>query len=431
MKLIPVTDNSPREKNAFWLYLAYSLFEGFIFGVFALNEFVFIKSLNRNSFELGLLFQFSILVFLFLIFINEFIRRIENKKRMVFLSGLVSRLPLLLFLFFPGDAGSYTNGYYHIAFLAIFLVYYLGNPLIFPQINYFLKNSFRTENFGYLYSYSTSANKIVMLVVTFIYGIYLDFDPFAFRYALPVCAVAGIASSWFLSRIPYKDKSFKPHAKTDFFESIKVSAKSMIKILKDDRPFLLFQIAFICYGYAFMASTPVVTLFFKEVLDLNYMSVAFYRNAYNIIAIILLPFAGRFLDKVGAGRFGIVTYVSIGLYFIFVGLTQFFPSHFEAWGISFYWSMIIATLFNGAFAATMSLLWNIGSAYFCKKEDAGEYQNVHLFLTGFRAIYSPMIGIAIFEIWGYTTNFAVSVVSLGAGIVLLYYTFSRKNKVKV
>lgn len=417
----------PREKAAFSLHLIYSIIEGFILGVFALNEFVFIKSMNRTSFELGLLFQFSLLVYLFLLFINEFIRRIPDKRKMVFWTGVVSRTPLLLFLFFPGNAADYNEGYYHVAFLAIFLVYYLGNPIIFPQINHFLKNSYRDENFGYLYSYTTSVNKILMLVVTFVYGIYLDFDPFAFRYVIPLTAIAGIVSNAFLSRIPYKEKPIALPEKKGFLASIRLSARNMITVLKTNRPFLLFQIAFMFYGYSFMASTPVVTLFYKDVLDLNYMSVAFYRNAYNIMAIVLLPFAGRFLDRVGAGRFGIITFLTLAFYFVFVGLTEYFPAHFESWGISFYWWMLVATLFHGGFAATMALLWNIGSAYFCKKEEAGDYQNVHLFLTGFRSIYSPLIGIAVYEWLGYTLNFATSVVSLLIGILILYYSFSKKS----
>lgn len=428
MKLIPSHENSPREKIAFRLHLLYSILDGFVLGVFALNEFVFIKSMNRSSFELGLLFQFSLLVFLFLFFINEFLKRVKDKPKLVLITGVLTRAPLLLFLLFPGNAELYRgDGLYHVWFLAIFLVYYLGNPIILPQINYFLRNSYRTENFGYLYSYSTSANKLIMLFVTFLYGIWLDIDPFAFRFVLPMTAVAGIISSWVLTKIPYRNSFEKPVIIQGFFKSIKTSAVTMVQILKNNRPFLMFQIAFMFYGYSFMASTPVVTIFYKDVLDLNYMSVAFYRNAYNIIAILLLPFAGRFLDRVGAGRFGIVTFLSLAVYFVFVTLTQYYPAHFEAWGISFYWSMIIATVFHGAFAATMALLWNIGSAYFCSKEDSGEYQNVHLFLTGFRAIYSTVIGIYVFELIGYTANFMVSIASLGIGVVILYLSFKRKK----
>ncbi|PKP20446.1 MAG: hypothetical protein CVU05_09120 [Bacteroidetes bacterium HGW-Bacteroidetes-21] len=428
MKLFPKHENSPREKIAFRLHLIYSILEGFLLGVFALNEFIFIKSMNRSSFELGLLFQFSLLVFLFLFFINEFIKRIKDKPKLIFITGLVTRAPLFLFFFFPGDSEIYRgDGLYHVWFLAIFFVYYMGNPIIFPHINYFLRNSYRNENFGFLYSYSTSVNKLVMLVVTFGYGIWLDYDPFAFRFVLPMTSVTGIVSAWFLSKIPYRAVPGKKPITMGLYRSIRTSAVNMVKVLRNNRPFLMFQIAFMFYGYAFMASTPVVTIFYKDVLDLNYMSVAFYRNAYNIVAIVLLPFAGRFLDRVGAGRFGIVTFLSLAFYFVFVTLTQYFPAHFEAWGISFFWSMLIATTFHGAFAATMALLWNIGSAYFCSKEDSGEYQNVHLFLTGFRAIYSTVIGIYVFELIGYTANFLVSIGSLGVGVVILYLSFKRKK----
>ncbi len=62
---------SEQEKRTFQLHLIYSIIEGIILGVLALNEFVFIKSLRGSNYELGFLFQFSMVVFIFLVFINE------------------------------------------------------------------------------------------------------------------------------------------------------------------------------------------------------------------------------------------------------------------------------------------------------------------------------------------------------------------------
>lgn len=99
MKFFPA-DICCEERRTFRLHLAYSIIEGFILGVLALNEFVFIKSLLGSNYQLGVLFQFSMLVFLFLLFINEFLKRI--KKRRVFLRrvGIITRLPLMLLFFF-------------------------------------------------------------------------------------------------------------------------------------------------------------------------------------------------------------------------------------------------------------------------------------------------------------------------------------------
>ncbi len=45
------------EKKVFGLHLLYSVIEGVLFGVVALNEFVFIKTLNGTKMHLAILFQ--------------------------------------------------------------------------------------------------------------------------------------------------------------------------------------------------------------------------------------------------------------------------------------------------------------------------------------------------------------------------------------
>ena len=73
----------------------------------------------------------------------------------------------------------------------------------------------------------------------------------------------------------------------------------------------------------------------------------------------------------------------------------------------------------------MALLWFIGSAYFCKKEEAAQYQSIHLSLTGFRAIASFQIGIIFYQMWGYSTTFIIAIVSLS--ISVLYMIWSYKS----
>ncbi len=71
-------------------------------------------------------------------------------------------------LVFPAVESAYTDSQlYHYLFLAIFLVYYLGALVINPTINFLLKSNYEHQHFGKLYSYATSVNKVVMLVITF------------------------------------------------------------------------------------------------------------------------------------------------------------------------------------------------------------------------------------------------------------------------
>lgn len=92
---------------------------------------------------------------------------------------------------------------YHLIFLAIFLVYYLAAPVINPTINLLLRTNYEHKNFGRLYSIATSANKVVLLVVTFLYGLLLDYDNYAFVYVFPVASVLGMVSIYLLSLINY------------------------------------------------------------------------------------------------------------------------------------------------------------------------------------------------------------------------------------
>lgn len=419
------------EIRTFKLHSIYMIIEGIVLGIMALNEFVFIKSLHGSNYQLSFLFQFSMLVFLFLVVINEFLKRIRNRKRLLRWAVLLSRLPLIVLIFFPDNIGDLENhAYCHYIFLFLFLIYFSGNIFINPNINYLLKVNYTHNNFGKLYSYSTSINKIVMLIVTFAYGYILDYNNFAFIYIIPIAAIFSIISVTILSMIQYPDEEIVAIKKT-ILQSVKASVREMHLILKNNVPYRHFEFGFMFYGFSFMISVTVITIYFYEALNLNYASVAFYRNAYNILAIILLPFFGKLLGKIDPRKFGVITYASIVMYIFFLMMTSYFPMHFEFMDITIYYTLILYIIFHGVFAATMVLLWNIGSAYFCKPDESGTYQSLHLSLTGARAVFAPLIGVFFYEIFGFTVTFAIAIVSLLCAIILMIWSYKRESKTNI
>jgi len=418
------------ERRTFRFHLAYAIIEGVIMGVLALNEFVFIKSLHGSNYQLGMLFQFSMLVFILLIFVNEFLKRVRHRRKFLRWVGLITRLPLVLLVFFPTHEEAMDGAsIYHYIFLAIFLVYYLAALVINPTINLLLKNNYRHQNFGKLYSYATSANKVVMLVVTFLYGILLDQNNFAFVYVFPVIAILGVISVFMLSKINYIPPA-PISVKGTIMQSVKHSIKNMHRILRSNIPYLHFEISFMLYGFAFMITYAVTTIFFYDQLNLNYSSVAFYKNSYNILAIILLPVFGRLLGKMDPRKFGVITFGAMAMYLFFLMITEYVPSFTDFLGIKIYYTMVFYILFHGLFAATMVLLWNIGSAYFGKDSEADIYQSTHLFLTGIRAIFAPLLGIYFYEEFGFSTTFIIAIIfSLGAiGIMAWSYHAEKQKK---
>ncbi len=426
--ILALKNLSAGERKTFKLHTLYMIIEGFVLGIMALNEFVFIKSLHGTNYQLSFLFQFSMLVFLFLIVINEFLKRVKNRKKLLRLAAILSRLPLIAILLFPSTKEEMlAQPYFHYLFLLLFLIYFSGNIFINPNINYLLKVNYSHQNFGKLYSYSTSINKIVMLVVTFAYGYLLDYNNFAFVYILPIAAILATISVFVLSMISYPDENISI-IKKPLLQSVRSSILEMKHILSNNKPYRHFEIGFMYYGFSFMISVTVITIYFYEALNLNYASVAFYKNAYNILAILLLPFFGKLIGNIDPRKFAAITYSSIAIYIFALLLTSYFPAHFEFLDITVYYTLLFYILFHGIFAATMVLLWNIGSAYFCKPEEAGTYQSLHLSLTGVRAIFAPMMGVIFYELFGFTVTFSIAIFSLLCGIVLMLWSYKREKK---
>ena len=422
MGLFKIPGLNADERQTFTLHISYSFIEGILAGLIALNEFVFVKSLLGSGYQVGVLFQFTVVVFLLLIFFNEFLKRIKNKKRLLRRTAILTRLPLILLFFFPRSAEQLTgDSIYHYIFLGIFLIYFLANPIIFPSINLFLKTAYRHENFGRFYSYATTLKKIVMIVTTFIYGYALDLNNYIFVYVFPVAAVLGILSVFLLSKIPYRDEGGKMPDQT-LWEGIKQSVKEMKDILVRNIPFRHFQIGFMFYGFGFMGSAMVIILFFDQALGLNYSSVAFYKNSYNVLAILMLPFFGKLIGKIDPRRFAAISFFSMALFIFSLVITTPHEGYVVIWDITLYYTMIFYILFHGIFAATMALTWSIGSAYFCEPWEAGTYQSIHLGLTAVRALFAPLLGIYFYEIWGFTIAFSISMSSLMAGTLLMLFS---------
>jgi Na+/melibiose symporter-like transporter len=414
-----------KESFAFKIHMIYSGIEGIVMGVLALNEFVLVKSLLGSDYQVAVLTQFSTAVLLFSVIFNYFIKKVKNKKKMLQITAIVTRLPLFAFVLFPITESEYmSQGLYPYVFLGVFLIYFFAQPLILPVINMLLKNAYRHENFGSLYSYASSFNKFIILGSTFGFGMLLDYNAYSFSFIYPVIGVLGVISVFILSRIPYDGvNEEKDNERKAIKQVVRSSMQDMWKVLKNDKPYLHFEVGFMLYGFAWLSTIAVIAIYFVDVLDLNYTSVAFYKNGYNIIAILILPFFGKLLGKIDPRKFAVITFSSLMMYLVFMALTEHFPAYFEFYGIKVYHSLIVSYLFYSVFAATMALLWFIGSAYFCKDEDVALYQSVHLTLTGFRGAFATLIGIFFYEMIGFTYTFGIAIFTLLLSVVLMVYSY--------
>ena len=415
-----------RELRSFKLHLIFSVIDGLIRGALVLNEFVFIKSLHGSSYQLSFLFQASVVVLALSIVFNEIIFRSKNKKGLLRKAAIFTHLPMLILLFFPRNPEIYTvDSIYHYLFLFVFFTYCLSYPITLPAISLFLKNSYSKDNFGKLYSISTSVRQILQMVIIFLFGWLLDLDNYAFTYVMPILGVLGIVSIFILTKIEFLQKTVPDIAGGIISSSIE-SVKKLFKILKTNKAYFDYELGFMFYGFSFMLTKAVIIIFYYEVLILNYSSVAFYQNVYNTVAILLLPFSGKLIGKIDPRKFTIYPFLAFGGYILFIALSKYDPIIFEIWNIKIYLSLFISSIFFGIFFSTITLSWNIGSSYFASNEEAGDYQSVHLFLTSVRGLLAPVIGIVIYEWFGFNWTFGIAISFLI--IASIYMKWSHKNR---
>ncbi len=410
-----------REKKAYRLHLTAEIFEAFSIGAIGLTEFVFLKSLNGSPYLVGVILQVSLIVMLFSIFFNQLIKRTGDKKKLYRLSIWVTKLPLFMLLFFSPD----TRGgiFFHYFFIGIYLAYSLTKPLMMPLMNMMLKQNYSGRNFGSLYSRVATLNKLTVVAATFIIGSLLDIDNFSFRYIYPFTAVLSMIGGYIFLKIPYDDK--EPDVRLPLLKSVAGSVSDMARVVRTNKPYRDFEAAFMFYGFSFMIAFPVMTIFFDQALGLNYSSVAFYKNQATLLSLLILPYMGTYIENTDPRKFGMLTFASLGIFLVFLGLTEYFPGRFCFMGFQLYWTLVIAHLFLAVFFAMMLLLWNIGSAYFCHGDDVSTYQSIHISLTGVRGAIAPLIGVGVYEIIGYFSTFLLSSLFTAAAILILLFSLRK------
>ncbi|HON19171.1 MAG TPA: MFS transporter, partial [Salinivirgaceae bacterium] len=356
---------------------------------------------------------------------HEYFKRFPNPKPILVWTGVLTRLPLLFFMLFPSTLLSGQGSFWSVLFLGIFCIYYLSTPIIFPAINQLLKSNYSFNKLGYFYSYATSIKQFVTFVVTFLVGIVYDHDPSIFRILYPVLGIMGIVSILFLSRIEFKITDNKEFPKVFQDSGIIAIYRKTLNILKTNIAFRDYEIAFMLYGIGWMSTSSVSTLFFAKELNLNYTSIALYKNIYYIVSILLLPFFGKLLVKLDPRKFLIIPLSAVAVHFFFLIITGFFPVH-TIWGtfMIYYW-LIPSYLAYSVFDAGMTLSWNIGSAYLCNVNESAYYQAFHLSLTGVRAIFAPIVGVLIYENTSFSHAFSFGIIFILIAIVWMWRSLNR------
>ena len=105
------------------------------------------------------------------------------------------------------------------------------------------------------------------MVSTFIVGLLLDFNPNSYKWFYPLIGVLGVISIFQLTKIEFIQKT--DDIKTPLWHAVGNSFKRIFEILKINRSFRHLEIGFTLYGFAWMSTHAVITIFFERALHLT------------------------------------------------------------------------------------------------------------------------------------------------------------------
>ena len=164
--------------------------------------------------------------------------------------------------------------------------------------------------------------------------------------------------------------------------------RGFIALLKRDKPFLHFEIAFFLYGSALMLLMPVMPFYLKDVAGMSYAQVGIAQGPLAMAGVIMLsPVWGKYMDGRGPAAlctliFAILSLFPLGLLYGMQGLAS---------------STLILVIFGaylifGIGMSGINVAWSLAPVSFAKGADASPYSGAHVTITGIRGAIAPMLG---------------------------------------
>ncbi|MBK6877910.1 MAG: hypothetical protein IPG99_16065 [Ignavibacteria bacterium] len=406
------------EKKTFSLHMLSNVFMGLSFGILMLHEIILKKSLLGTDFQVTLLIFLSSSAFIFSIYGTELIHRSSNPAKTIIILALISRFFLFIIPLFSSPE------YFIFCIAAMSYI----DSLIKPSWNTVFKHNYSDSRRSLLYSYSSSLYTIVILIVSTVLGYLLDINYELYKILFPIAGIFDVLSYISLAKmitmgqnlkmippgIPGKSLSLK------LMEDIFVlPVRNMMRIFKENRPFLRFEVFFFMYGMAFMIASPAVPIYLVDVLQLSYSPISIAKGLVFYTATILFtPLMGRLHGTGNPTKFCGYLFLFLLFYPLSMMGVKYIPGviSFITPEIMLYFTFFLF----GILMSGITMSWNLSTIYYAPHYQEANYQSVHITLTGVRGLFSPFIGYLILRYVSIEATFIVSaIIFLLAGIMML------------
>lgn len=235
-----------------------------------------------------------------------------------------------------------------------------------------------------------------------------------YRIVCLAALVIGGFGAWAYSRIRWRGRGRHiARERADVDALTLPGARSMLRVLRDDRWYRRFMIAQFILGAPNLAATAVFIIAVADVFHPSYTkAIVLTQVIPTLVPIAVIPLWARLLDRVHVVRFRTIH----SWFFVAANLLMGTAMLSESQPILFASRLALGVAFAGGLLA-----WSLGHHDFATRELASIYMGIHATLTGVRGFLAPFLGTLLYlGVHAQLLGVTVTVPGLGGGSFLVF-----------
>jgi hypothetical protein len=299
-----------------------------------------------------------------------------------------------------GEHGAGTGNLW--LFVVLLAFHYLVSVFYIPHRGGLMRTNYPIEVRGRMYGLREMLAIVGMIAVARVAQHLLDEDPRWLRVLFPVAGVLFASAMYLKSRIRWRNQG-KEREEGDH--------RAGIRAVFGDRRFMLYEVAFMFYGFGFLMAIPLLVLFMEGELKLDYNEFTWAQSVAMPLAQLSFMYVwGRLADRVGVVRMVACAFSALVVFLLAMPHVDGLHSLVAAY-----------TLFGAAMAGVM-IGWSLGPLHFAPDGKGHAYTSVHFTFVGIRSVIAPFLGFAVKQGTGsFAAGFYAAAGSVVLGVVTMGY----------
>jgi MFS family permease len=390
-------------------------------GILSLGNVVLKKSLHANEIQIALLMAIGPTTLLLGIVGSELVMG-RDKRPFILYTGLISRGAFLFSFLCSGP-------WVYIIIAAVFNAF---NSLMIPATTALWQGTVTSRMRNEYWGLTVSITTIISMVTAVVAGRILDANHQAYLWLFPFAGLMGMLSVLILAKMPVRGQykfELEPH-KLSFRKVFVEPLAKMNQLMREDKYYRHFEMAFFLYGVAFMIMAPVLPHYIVDIAGMNYSQASLCDGVlFQFGMIAMTRWWGRLMDRKSPMHLCAIVFSILSL---FPGLLLIGPG-MSYWGFGLVPVVYLGYLVYGIGMSGLGVAWNLAPIVFAGEKDASRYTGAHITITGIRGSLAPIIGGIGMKYLGYKPVLAASMLLffLGAvGMVRLYSLMKRDGKLR-